>query len=155
MLDRIDRLILTELQADGSLSVSELADRLGMTPPPCWRRVKRLKDEGYLTRLAWLVDADKLGLSVIVYATVKLATHDRNATNAFREQVGQFPEVQECYILLGGIDVLLKIRTASIKAYESFFYERLSQLPSVREVTSSVVLSEVKCTTALPIDMSS
>lgn len=151
-LDRIDRLILMTLQDDGSLSVAELADRLGMTAPPCWRRVRRLKDEGYLQKQIWLVDPKRVGLDVIICATVKLATHDRAATTAFREQIGRFPEVLECYILLGGIDVLLKIRVPSVKAYEDFFYERLSQLPGVREVVSSVVLSEVKNTTALPID---
>ncbi|MCA3255719.1 MAG: Lrp/AsnC family transcriptional regulator [Alphaproteobacteria bacterium] len=150
-LDRIDRLILGLLQADASLSVAALAERLGMTPPPCWRRVKRLRDEGYLTRQLWLADPAKLDLGVVIYAQVKLATHDLAATTAFREKVAAIDEVMECYILLGGTDALLKIRVASVSAYERLFYERLSQLPAVREVTSSVVLSEIKCTTALPV----
>lgn len=150
-LDRIDKLILTALQADASLSVASLADQLGMTVPPCWRRVRRLREEGYLKRQVWLADPAKLDLGVVIYASVKLATHDLAATTAFREKVAQIPEVMECYILLGGTDALLKIRVASVTSYENLFYERLSQLPAVREVISSVVLSEIKCTTALPV----
>ncbi|QGN55639.1 Lrp/AsnC family transcriptional regulator [Novosphingobium sp. Gsoil 351] len=150
-LDRIDLAILTILQADGSLSVSEVASRIGMTPPPCWRRIRRLRDAGYLERQVWLVDPEKVGLSVTIYATIKLGAHDRDATSAFRERIAALDEVQECYVLLGGIDVLVKLRVPNIKAYETFFYERLSQLPGVREVESSVVLSEVKSTTALPL----
>lgn len=150
-LDQVDRQILSILQSDGSLSASQVAERLGMTPPPCWRRIRRLKDEGILSRQVWLVDPAKLGLGVTIYAAVKLATHDKAATTAFRKKVQTYPEVQECYILLGSIDVLIKILAVDIKAYEDFFYNHLSQLPGVREVTSSVVLTNVKNTTALPI----
>jgi Lrp/AsnC family transcriptional regulator len=150
-LDRVDQKILALLQKDASLSVAEVADHLGMTPPPCWRRIRRLRTEGYLERQVWLASPERLGLGVTIFATVKLAAHDRAATTAFRDKVQALPEVLECYILLGGIDVLLKLAMPSVKAYEAFFYERLSQLPGVREVVSSVVLSEVKRTTALPV----
>lgn len=150
-LDTIDRQILDFLQQDGSLSVAELADRLGMTPPPCWRRVKRLKDIGVLQRQVWIADPAALGLGTTIFATVKLATHDTEATSAFRRQVGELQEVVECHILLGTIDVLLKIIVPDIKYYESLFYDRLSQLPGVREVNSSVSMSEVKKSYALPI----
>lgn len=151
MLDNIDQRILAILQEDGSLSISELADRLGMTAPPCWRRVKALKDKGVLRRQIWEVDPYKVELNVCIFATVKLAAHDLVATSAFRDEVQKIPEILECYILLGSIDVLLKIMTPSIEYYESFFYERLSRLPAVREVTSSVMMSEVKNTRALPL----
>lgn len=150
-LDRLDRQILALLQTDGSLSVSEVAEAIGMTPPPCWRRIRRLKEAGYLARQVWLVDPEKVGLGVTIYAAVKLAAHDKAATTAFRREVQTFAEVVECYILLGGIDVLVKIVVPDIKYYEELFYDRLSQLPGVREVTSSVVLTEVKKTTALSI----
>lgn len=150
-LDRIDRRIIELLQEDGGLSVTQLADRLGMTPPPCWRRIKALKDQGILKRQAWLVDPAKLDLNLQVYATVKLVAHDPGATTAFRERVRGIPEILECYILLGGIDVLLKIIVPDIAYYETFFYETLSQLPGTREVTSSVVMSEVKHSLALPV----
>ncbi|WP_430388345.1 Lrp/AsnC family transcriptional regulator [Blastomonas fulva] len=149
-LDTIDRRILSLLQTDGSLSVADLADRLGMTAPPCWRRVKRLKDQGILQRQVWIADPIALGLGTTIFATVKLATHDAQATSAFRDQVGVLPEVMECHILLGTIDVLLKIVVPDIKYYEAFFYDRLSQLPGVREVNSSVSMSEVKKSYTLP-----
>ncbi len=150
-LDRIDREILARLQRDGDLSISELADQLGMSGPPCWRRVKRLKDEGVLTHRSWHVDPASVGLNVVVFATVRLATHDAAATTSFREKVLDIPEVMECYILLGTSDVLVKIVAPDIKAYEAFYYDVLSQLPGVRETTSSVVMSAVKQTSALPI----
>ena len=151
-LDTIDRQMLALLQEDGSLSVAELADRLGMTAPPCWRRMRRLKDAGVLQRQIWLVDPPSVGLDIFLYATVKLATHDAAATQAFRERVGLLPEVLECYILLGSTDALLKVVVSDVKYYEEFFYRKLSQLPGVREVNSSVVMSEVKKTATLPLD---
>lgn len=151
MIDVIDAKILEALQEDGSLSVAQLADRLGMTPPPCWRRVKALKDRGVLARQVWQVNPESLSLNITIYATVRLAAHDAAATSAFRAEVGRFPEITECYVLLGGIDVLMRVVVPDIAYYETFFYERLSQLPAVREVTSSVVMSEVKRTTALPV----
>jgi Lrp/AsnC family transcriptional regulator len=151
MLDSTDLRIISLLQQDGDLSISNLADLLGMTAPPCWRRVKALKEKGVLKRKLWEVDPHKINLHVCIFATVKLAAHDLAATTAFQEEVQKFPEILECYILLGSIDVLLKIMTPSIEYYETFFYEHLSQLPAVREVTSSVVMSEVKKMHALPL----
>ncbi|MBS0420074.1 MAG: Lrp/AsnC family transcriptional regulator [Proteobacteria bacterium] len=150
-LDSIDRRILELLQENGSLSVSELADCLGMTPPPCWRRVRRLKEAKILQRQVWLVDAKAVGLNVTIYASVKLETHDSQATAAFRRRVQTLPEVLECYILLGSPDALLKIVVSDMSSYEKFFYSRLSQIPGVREVSSSVVMSEVKKTTHIPL----
>lgn len=151
-LDFIDKKIVRLLQEDGSLSTAELAERLGMTAPPCWRRVKRLKDAGILERQVWRVSPEAVGLSVVIYATVKLAAHDAEATVAFQDRVRQMPEVLECYILLGSIDVLLKVVAADIKSYESIFYKKLSQLPGVREINSSVVMTHVKNSQVLPID---
>lgn len=150
-LDNIDLRILGYLQLDGSLSVAELADRLGMTAPPCWRRVRRLKDSGILKGQVWRLEPAALGLHVTIYAAVKLANHDSDATTAFRTRIQTLPEVLECYVLLGSIDVLLKIIVPDMRYYEEFFYKKLSQLPSVREVTSSAVMSEVKNTSVLPL----
>lgn len=150
-LDPIDRQILEALQEDGSLSVADLAERLNMTSPPCWRRVRRLKDEGILQKQIWLVNPEAVGLELMLYATVKLAAHDAARTEAFREQVQQYPEILECYILLGNVDVLLKVVVPDIKYYETFFYEKLARIPGVREVNSSVILTEVKNTKSVPV----
>ena len=153
-LDSTDRKMLALLQEDGSLSVADLANRLNMTPPPCWRRLRRLKEAGILERQIWLVNPTALGLGVFVYASVKLATHDAKAVIQFREQIKVWPEVMECYVLLGAIDVLVKIAVRNIQYYEDFFFKKLSQLPGVREVNSSVVMSEIKKTTSLPLSSS-
>lgn len=150
-LDDTDRRILSLLQENASLSISELADRLGMTPPPCWRRVRRLKEKKILDKPVWLVDPKAVGLTVTIYAAVKLATHDSKATAAFRTRIQGMPEVLECYILLGSPDALLKIVVPDMNHYEALFYARLSQIPGVREVTSSVVMTEVKRTTRVPV----
>lgn len=150
-LDSTDKAILSLLQEDGSLSVSELANRLGMTTPPCWRRVRRLRDAGVLQRQAWIVNPEAVGVNLVVYATIRLATHDAKATQLFRDQIKTWPEVMECYILLGTIDVLVKIAASDTKYYEQFFFQKLSQLPGVREVNSSVVVSEIKSTSSLPL----
>ncbi|MBO9376739.1 winged helix-turn-helix transcriptional regulator [Sphingomonas histidinilytica] len=150
-LDAIDKTILCALQEDGSLSISELADRLGMTPPPCWRRVRRLRDAGVLKRQIWLVDPDAIGLHVMLYATVKLATHNAEEMKAFKEEVQKLPEVLECSILLGRTDVILKMIVPDISQYESFFYQKLTQLPGVREVITGVVMTRVKEASALPV----
>ena len=150
-LDPTDRRILALLQEEGSLSVNELAERIGMTAPPCWRRVRRLRDAGILLKQVWLVDAEAVGFGVTIFAAVKLATHDGAATTAFRKKIRELPEVLECYVLLGTPDALLKIVVSDMNYYEDFFYKRLSQIPGVREVSSSVVMSEVKKTTCLPL----
>jgi len=150
-IDGTDKAILALLQEDGALSISDLANQLGMTTPPCWRRVRRLRDAGVLQRQAWIVNPEAVGVHLIVYATVRLATHDAKATQRFRDQIKTWPEVMECYILLGAIDVLVKIAVSDMKYYEQFFFQKLSQLSGVREVNSSVVVSEVKGTSSLPL----
>jgi Lrp/AsnC family transcriptional regulator len=150
-LDLIDRKILNLLQEDGSLSISELSHKLKMTPPPCWRRVRRLKDAGVLQRQVWLVNPAAIGLNTFVYAAVKLAAHDQQAVLRFRERIKDWPEVLECYVLLGATDVLVKVVVRDIQYYEDFFFKKLSQLPGVREVNSSVVMSEIKKTASLPV----
>lgn len=151
-LDHIDRKIIALLQEDGSLSIADLAKKLQMTTPPCWRRVRRLKEAGVLERQVWLVNAPAIGFNAYVYAAIKLATHDAQAVLRFRERIKTWPEVLECYVLLGAIDVLVKIVVPDIRFYEDFFFKKLSQLPGVREVNSSVVMSEIKRTTRLPVN---
>ncbi len=150
-MDSVNSKIIDRLQRDSGTSVSDLAQELGMSTPPCWRRVNSLKKNGVLKEQVWLVEPSAVGVEVFIIANVKLATHDIEATQRFREEVQKVEEIIECYILLGERDVMLKIAVPSIKYYEEMFYKRLSTIPGVREVNSSVVLSEVKRTTRLPI----
>lgn len=150
-LDRYEKRILALLQEDASLSTAALAEKVGLSASPCWRRVDRLEKEGFIKRRVALIDRRKVGLNAHIFAQVKLNAHGRANLDEFAEAIRGFPEVLECYVLMGSVDFLLRIVTPDIEAYERFFFNRLSQLAGVQEVNSTVALSEIKATTALPI----
>ena len=150
-LDKTDRKILQLVQHDGSLSASEIAERVNLSQPPCWRRIKRLEEEGYIERRVAMLNRKKLGLTLVIYAEVKLTANGRQAVGEFEDLIRSFPEVTECYVMMGRSDFLLRIVTRDIESYEVFFRDHLSQLPGVRDITSAVALSEVKYTTELPV----
>ncbi|GAB3290153.1 Lrp/AsnC family transcriptional regulator [Parahaliea aestuarii] len=150
-IDATDRRILKLLQRDASLSVAELAEQIGMSQPPCWRRIKKLESSGFIERRVALLNRKQLGLRVVVYTEVKLSANGRQAVGDFEEKIQSFPEVTECYVMLGQSDFLLRIVTEDVESYERFFRNHLSQLPGVQDITSSVALSEVKYSTELPI----
>jgi Lrp/AsnC family transcriptional regulator len=150
-LDRFDRKILAVLQEDASLSSSEIAQRVGLSQSPCWRRVQRLKEGGYIRAQVALLDRKKVNLNAQVFAQVKLNSHGRQHLEEFSEAIRKFDEVLECYVLMGQVDFMLRIVAADIDAYERFFFEKLSRVPGIQEVNSVVALSEIKATTALPL----
>lgn len=150
-LDAIDRKILRVMQEDVALSTSEIAEQVGISQSPCWRRVQRLKDEGVIRAQVALLDRKKVGLNAQVFAQVKLNAHGRQHLEEFSDAIRGFPEVLECYVLMGQVDFLLRIVTADIEAYERFFFEKLSRVAGIQEVNSIVALSEIKATTALPV----
>lgn len=152
-LDNYDRNILKILQTDASLNTSEIANRVGLTQPPCWRRIKRLEELGIVEARVGLLNQKKLGLNVTVFARVKLAAHNRHLLPEFEEEINTFPEVLECYTMMGEYDFLLKIVTRDIESYEYFFRTHLSQMTAFHDVNSNVVLSKVKYTTALPLHL--
>jgi Lrp/AsnC family transcriptional regulator len=150
-IDHIDRKILNLLQREAGINATAIGERIGLSQSACWRRIQRLREEGVIKDRPMVLNREKVGLTTMVYAHVKLTSHGRSNLSAFAEAVKRFPEVLECYVLLGNVDFLLRIVAADIKAYEQFFFEKLSQLPGIQEVTSSIVLSDTKHTTALPI----
>ncbi len=150
-IDELDRKILRLLQSDASLSATAIGERVGLSQSPCWRRIQRLKDSGLIKEQGLVIDRKKLGFDTMIFAHVKLTAHGRSKVREFGETIQQFPEVMECHLLLGHVDFLLRIVTPDLEAYERFFFERLSQLPDVQEVTSSIALTEIKHTTELPI----
>ena len=150
-LDKFDRRILGALQVDSSLSTTELSEAVGLSQSPCWRRLQRLHEEGYIRRQVALLDRIKLGLNVQIFALVKLSAHGRANVAQFTSAVQGYSEVLECHITLGTMDCMLRIVTSSMQSYEKFFFEKLSILPGVQEVNSVVSLSESKCTTVLPL----
>ena len=150
-LDRYEKRILALLQQDASLSTAAIAEKVGLSSSPCWRRIDRLEREGFIKRKVALVDRKKIGLNAQIFAQIKLNAHGRANLDEFSAAIRAFPEVLECYVLMGSVDFLIRVVATDIEAYERFFFDRLSQLPGVQEVNSTVALSEIKATTELPI----
>jgi len=150
-LDSIDRKILDLLQNKPGINATAIGERVGLSQSACWRRIQRLREEGVFKDHPVILDREKVGLTTMVFAHVKLTSHGRSNLSTFADAVRSYPEVMECYVLLGSVDFLLRIVAEDIKAYEQFFFEELSQLPGIQEVTSSIVLSDIKHSTALPV----
>ncbi len=151
-LDQYEKRILRLLQEDASLSNAEIAEQVGLSASPCWRRIDRLEREGFIKRRVAILDRRKVGLNAQIFAQVKLNAHGRANLDEFAAAIRDLPEVLECYVMMGSVDFLLRIVAPDIEAYEKLFFNRLSQLPGVQEVNSTVALSEIKATTALPLD---
>jgi Lrp/AsnC family transcriptional regulator len=150
-LDPYERKILRELQADASLTTAGVAERVGLSASPCWRRIDRLEREGFIRRRVALVDRRKVGLNAQIFAQVKLNAHGRANLDEFSEAIRGFPEVLDAYVLMGSMDFMLRIVAKDIDAYERFFFDQLSRLPGIQEINSTVALSEIKSTSELPI----
>lgn len=152
-LDAIDFNILRELQDNGRLSNHELAKRVGLSPSPCWRRVKRLEDEGILDHYAAILDPERSGFHLIAFAHVMLEKHQMEMLDQFDEAICQRPEVLEYYSMSGEYDFLMKVIARNMKDYEEFQTGFLMRLPVVRSVSTSFVLKQKKHTTRLPLRM--
>jgi DNA-binding Lrp family transcriptional regulator len=150
-LDRLDRRILDELQSDARISNQELAQRVGLSPAPCWRRLRRLEQEGFIAGYATLLCAAAIGLPIQAYALVSLENHHPQTVRQFDQLVQERPEVLECHSMSGPNDYLLRIVAASMAAYEQFLSTSVLQLPGVRSVNTSFVLRTKKLTTRLPV----
>jgi len=150
-LDLFEIRILHELQHDAGLTTAEVAERVGLSVSPCWRRIDRLAREGVIRARVALVDRRKVGLNAHIFAQVRLTAHGRANLDEFGAAIRSFPEVLDAYVMMGTMDFLLRIVARDIDAYERFFLERLSKLPGVQEIHSTVALSEIKSTTVLPV----
>jgi DNA-binding Lrp family transcriptional regulator len=150
-LDRLDRRILDELQGDARISNQELAKRVGLSPAPCWRRLRRLEQEGFISGYATLLQASAVGLPILAYALVSLENHHPETVREFDTLVKGRPEVLECHSMSGPNDYLLRIVAASMEAYEHFMSAHMLQSKAVRSVNTSFVLRTKKFTTRLPV----
>jgi len=150
-LDRFDSKILAVLQQDAGLSAAEVGERVGLSASPTSRRIVRLRAAGIIRATVALLDRRAIGLNTQVFAHVKLSAHGRAHLEEFTKAIEGFPEVLECYVLMGSVDFMLRIITTDIEAYERFFFEKLSRVPGIQEINSTVALSEIKSTTALPL----
>jgi Lrp/AsnC family transcriptional regulator len=151
LLDRLDRRILDLLQHEAALPVAEVAARAGLSTTTCWRRIQQLENSGVIRGRVALLDRAALGLDVTIFAHVKLSTQGRDAIAAFAEAIRDRPEVLDCYTTMGEWDFMLRIVTRDIKAYEAFYLDHLSKLPNVQSINSSVTVTVIKESTALPI----
>ena len=149
-MDPIDRKILAELQQDGSLSNTELADRVGLSTTPCWRRVRLLEEQGYIKGRVALLDRTRLNVGVTVFVAVKTSSHEASWLREFAEAVEDMPEVQEFYRMSGDVDYLMKVTVPDIAAYDDF-YKRLIARIDLSDVSSSFAMEEIKNTTELPL----
>jgi Lrp/AsnC family transcriptional regulator len=150
-LDSYERRILEVLQEDAGLSTAAVAEAVGLSASPCWRRIDRLERDGFTKRRVAIVDRKKVGLNAQIFAQVKLNAHGRANLDEFAAAIRDFPEVLECHVLMGSVDFMLRVVAADIDAYERFFFEKLSRVPGIQEINSIVALSEIKSTTALPL----
>ncbi len=148
-LSRIDRSILRELQRDGRITYAELARRVGLTTTPCIERVKKLENSGVIHGYQAILDPEQLGAGLVVFVQVRLSRTSQANFEDFRKAVVKLKEVQECYLVSGNFDYLIKARVADMHAYRELLGETLLTLPSVNESTSYVVMEELKETLTL------
>jgi len=150
-LDKIDHKILELLQQDAGISASDIAEQVNLSQPPCWRRIKRLEEEGFIVKRTAILDAKKLGLNLVVYAQVSLIANSE--LEAFEREVKKIEEITECYIMLGDVDFLLRIDTTDIAGYERLYRDQLSKIPGVQAFNTNVAMTAVKRTTKLPVNL--
>ena len=150
VLDAIDRRILRELQRDATIAIADLAERVGLSQTPCWKRIKRLTDAGVITKRVALLDREKLDLGLVVFVSVRTNRHDQEWLDAFAAAAVSLPEIVEFYRLSGDTDYLLKVLVKDIAAYDDF-YKRLIATAPLSDVSSSFAMEQIKATTALPL----
>lgn len=150
-LDAIDRRILAVLQENARVSNVELAESVGVSASPCWRRVRELERTGVISRYVTLVDPAALGLPVSVFIQVSLEKQVESALEVFKNAILQRPEVMECYLMTGDADYMLRVVVADLEAYERFLMDHLTRVPAVANIRSSFALKQVKYRTVLPV----
>jgi len=151
-LQRVDRRILDVLQEEARITNAELADRVGLSPSPCLRRVRALEEEGIVGRYVTLLPAEKLGLPVNVFATVTLDRQVQENLDRFERELSDRPEIMECYLMTGEFDYLLRIVVPDLAAYERFLMDHLTRIEGVASIKSSFAIRQVRYKTALPLN---
>lgn len=150
-LDAIDRRLLAQLQENGRLTATELAERVGLTTSPCLRRLRLLEEAGVIRGYTALIDQRKVGLPVSVFVSIKLERQGEEALNRFEAAVRRCPEVLECYLMTGPRDYLLRVVASDLADYERFVKETLTRIEGIANIESSFALGQVKHSSVLPI----
>ncbi|MGR5437457.1 Lrp/AsnC family transcriptional regulator [Vibrio owensii] len=150
-LDKIDRQLLSFLQNDGTLSLNDLAEKVNLTTTPCWKRLKKLEDEGYIEKRVALLSAEKLDLSFIAFVQLKTSDHSEGWYNHFVTTVSDFPEVMEFYRMAGEYDYMMKVVVKDMKCFDEFYKRLVNSVRGLSNVTSTFAMEPIKYTTELPI----
>lgn len=150
-MDATDRRILDLLQSDASLTVKEIADQVHLSTTPCWKRIQKMEERGFIRARVALLDPDKVNAGVTVFVAIKASQHSRDWIDRFHEAVAALPEIMEAYRMSGDIDYLLRVAVRDIGAYDRF-YKKLIDRIHLSDVTSSFAMEQIKYTTALPIN---
>jgi Lrp/AsnC family transcriptional regulator len=150
-LDGFDRHILFLLQRDASLSIKELAEAVNLSTTPCWKRVKRLAENGYIRSRVALLNPEKLGLGLSVFVQIKTQRHDKNWLETFAKTVMSFEEVVEFYRMSGEWDYMLRVVVRDISAYDAFYKKLINSTEGLTNISSNFAMEQIKYTTAFPI----
>lgn len=152
ILDKIDRRLLAELQAEGRVTNVDLAHRVGLTAPPCLRRVRTLEEQGVIRGYHAELDPAKLGFSIMVFAMVSLKSQAEEDLRAFEDHIKGLPEVRECHMLNGEIDFILKIVSKDLQSFQEFLTSKLTPAPNVASVKTSLTIRTAKQQPGVPLD---
>jgi DNA-binding Lrp family transcriptional regulator len=152
-IDGIDAKILHLIQDNAALSVADIADKVGLSSSPCWRRIKRMEEIGIIKHRVTILDREKLGLDFEVFVAVKLALPNRVNMEKFEKSVNQMPEVVQCAVVTGAVDFMLRVVTKDMHAYDDFLREVLLGIDLISDVQSRIVLRQSKDTSALPLNL--
>ena len=149
--DETDLKILRVMQQDGSLTISEIAERVGLSQSPCSRRISRMEEEGIILGRSVILDRKKLGFDAIILVRIKLSSHGRQSISVFQESAMRIPEVQVVQLMLGEFDFNVRIVVRDMDHFQTLLREKIVMLPGVQELQSTVLLEEMKYTTSLPL----
>jgi len=152
-LDPVDLRLLNQLQGDARVTNVALAESANLSPAPCLRRVRDLEAAGIIRGYVTLLDPEAVGLHLSVFIQISLEKQVSNALRTFEETITSYPEVMECYLMTGDSDYLLRVVARDLKALQSFIVDRLTCIPNIANIRSSMALKEVKYNTALPIGL--
>lgn len=149
-LDEVDRKILSLLQQDASLSLDQIADRVGASKTPVWNRIRKLREGGVILRQVAILDPEALGLEACFFVLIRTAEHDKDWAQRFLKALRERPEVVEAHRLAGDIDYILKVQVRNARAYDRFYQSLISEV-KIHNVTALLSMEEIKATSALPI----
>ena len=149
-MDDVDRLLLEILQEDATLSIAQMAERVGLSPTPCWKRIQKLEAGGVIKRRVAIVDPDCVGVGLSVLVSVEAGEHTPEWLQRFSAGIGSMPEVMEVYRMAGDVDYMLRVAVADMAEYDAF-YKRLIAVAPMKNITSRFAMERIKQTTAYPL----